>query len=228
MAAREKPHYAGHRQRLRARFLAAGGEALPDYELLELLLFLAQPRADMKPVAKRLLAQFGGFADVISAEPARLAEVEGVGQAAIGAIKLAQASALRLLRDEATGSHVIGSWDAVLDYCRASMGREKTEQFRILFLDNQNHLIKDEVQSRGTVNHTPLYPREVIKRALDLGASAIVMVHNHPSGDATPSAADVEMTKEVVEAGRKLGIAVHDHVIITRGGHTSFKTLGLI
>lgn len=228
MAAGEKPHYAGHRRRLRARFLEAGGEALPDYELLELLLFLAQPRADMKPVAKRLIARFGSFADTISAEPARLAEVEGVGEAAIGALKLAQASALRLLRDEAIRAHVIDSWDAVLDYCRAGMGREKTEQFRILFLDNRNHLIRDEVQSRGTVDHTPLYPREVIKRALDLGASAIVMVHNHPSGDATPSAADVEMTREVVEAGRKLGIAVHDHVIVTRAAHASFKTLGLI
>ncbi len=228
MAVREKPHYAGHRQRLRARFLEAGGEALPDYELLELLLFLAQPRTDMKPVAKRLLARFGSFADVISAEPARLAEVDGVGEAAVAALKLAQASALRLLRDEAIGVHVIGSWDAVLDYCRAAMGREKTEQFRILFLDNQNNLMADEVQQRGTVNHTPLYPREVIKRALDLGDSAIVMVHNHPGGEATSSAADVEMTREVVEAGRRLGIAVHDHVIVTRHGHASFKTLGLI
>ena len=155
MAAREKPYYAGHRQRLRTRFLEAGGEALLDYELLELLLFLAQPRADMKPVAKRLLAQFGSFADVISARPARLVKVEGVGQAAIGALKLAQASALRLLRGEVTGKHVIGSWDAVLDYCRASMGREKTEQFHILFLDNQNHLRSGNAVPSTTRRSTP-------------------------------------------------------------------------
>ncbi len=208
--------------------MAAGGGALPDHELLELLLFLAQPRSDMKPVAKALLKRFGDYAAVISTEPKLLREVDGVGDAAISALKLAQASAERLLRDQAMGKHVIGSWDSLLAYCQASMAHEKTEQFRILFLNHKNTLIADEVQQRGTVNHTPLYPREVIKRALDLGASAIIMVHNHPSGDPTPSTANVEMTKEVVEAGRKLGIGVHDHLIIGRGAPASFKSLGLL
>lgn len=224
----EKPHYAGHRGRLRERFLKAGAEALPDYELLELLLFLGQTRADMKPVAKRLLKRFGSFGAVISAEPKLLKEVDGVGDAAIGALKLAQAAGLRLLRDQVMGRNVIASWQALLDYCQARLGFEKTEQFRILFLDRKNGLIADELQQKGTVDHTPLYPREVVKRALDLGASAIIMIHNHPSGDPTPSKVDIDMTKEIVEAGGRLGIAVHDHIVIGRGRHVSFKSMGLL
>lgn len=223
-----KPDQAGHRQRLRERFLKSGGEAMPDYELLELLLFLARPRADMKPLAKKLIARFGSFAAVVSAEPERLKEVEGVGEAAIAALKLAQASAKRLLRQEVLGRHAISSWQALLDYCRASMGYEGTEQFRVLYLDQKNRLIADELQQRGTVNHTPVYPREIMKRALELSASAVILVHNHPSGDPAPSRDDIAMTKEVAEAGTRLGVAVHDHVIVGRAGCASFKSLGLL
>lgn len=225
---KEKPHYAGHRQRLRERFLKSGGEDFADYELLEFLLFLAQPRADTKPLAKRLIARFGSFGAAISAEAQRLKEVEGVGAAALAALKLAQAAAKRLLREEAIGRNAISSWQALLEYCRANLSYEPTEQFRVLYLDQKNRLIADELQQKGTVDHTPVYPREVMKRALELSASAVILVHNHPSGDPSPSEADIAMTKEVAEAGKKLGIAVHDHVIIARSGHASFKSLGLI
>ena len=223
-----KPHYHGHRQRLRERFLAAGGEALPDYELLELLLFGAQPRSDMKPVAKALLDRFGSYARVISATPEELRTVRGVGNAAVVALKAAQASALRLLREHAADGPVISNWQALVEYCRASMGFEKTEQFRLLFLDRKNRIIADEIQQRGTIDHTPVYPREVVKRALDLGAAAIIMVHNHPSQDPSPSSADIEMTREVQEAVAKLGILLHDHIVVGRGGNASFKSLGLL
>ncbi len=223
-----KPDYAGHRKRLRERFLNAGAEALADYELLELVLFLARPRADMKPVAKALLRRFGSFAAVISAEPKRLAEVEGIGETGIVALKSVQAAALKLMHDELMERPILSSWDKVLAYCRASMGYGATEQFRILFLNSKNALIADEVQQTGTVDHTPVYPREVVKRALELGASAIVMVHNHPSGDPTPSQADIEMTREVAEAAKKLRITLHDHIIIARNTHASFKSLSLL
>ena len=228
MATPDKPHYAGHRRRLRARFLEAGPEALADYELLELLLFFAQPRADVKPMAKALLKRFGGFAEVISAEPKRLAEIKGVGEAAIAALKIAQAAALRLLREDVIERSVLGSWDKVVAYCRASMAYGSTERFRILFLNRKNVLIADEVQQTGTVDHTPVYPREVVKRALELGASAIVMVHNHPSGDPTPSPGDIEMTREVRDAGAAVGIELHDHLIVGRKGCLSLKSMGLI
>ncbi len=182
----EKPDYAGHRKRLRERFLTAGPNALADHELLELLLFLGRPRADVKPLAKALLRRFGGFAAVISAEPERLAEVRGIGESGIAALKTVQAAALRMMRDEVMERPILNAWDKVLAYCRASMGYGATEQFRILFLNNKNVLIADEVQQTGTVDHTPVYPREVVKRALELGASAIVMVHNHPSGEPKP------------------------------------------
>ncbi len=224
----EKPHYLGHRKRLRERFMKAGGEALPDYELLELLLALAKPRGDVKPLAKKLLKRFGGFAAVISAEPRELTEVEGVAEATAVALKTVQAAALRLAREEVMARPVIGSWERLLAYCRMAMAHAKTEQFRLLFLDRKNALIADELQQRGTVDHTPVYTREVVKRALDLGASAIIMVHNHPSGDPTPSKADILMTREVREAAEKLGIVLHDHVIIGRGEHASFKALGLL
>lgn len=224
----EKPHYLGHRKRLRERFIKAGGEALPDYELLELLLALAKPRGDVKPLAKKLIKRFGGFAAVISAEPRELTEVEGVAEATAVALKTVQAAALRLAREEVMARPVIGSWERLIAYCRMAMAHSKTEQFRLLFLDRKNALIADELQQRGTVDHTPVYTREVVKRALDLGASAIIMVHNHPSGDPTPSKADILMTREVRDAAEKLGIVLHDHVIIGRGEHASFKALGLL
>lgn len=208
--------------------MAAGPDALPDYELLELVLFAAQPRRDVKPLAKMLLARFGSFAEVISAPPALLAEIDGVGDTVIATLKVVQAAALRLAQGEVMARPVIGSWQKLMAYCRASMAHEATEHFRVLFLNRRNELIADEVQQKGTVDHTPVYPREVVKRALELGATAVIMVHNHPSGDPTPSPADIEMTREVKDAGEKLGIQLHDHVIIGRRGHNSFKTLGLI
>jgi len=222
------PHHHGHRERLRARFLKGGPEALHDYELLELLLFLAQPRGDVKPLAKSLLARFKSFGRVISAEPDELRTVKGVGDAAVAALKTAQAAALMLMREEVRDQPVLSGWQRLLSYLQASTGYGKIEQFRLLFLDQKNRLIADEVQQRGTVNHTPVYPREVVKRALELGASAIIMVHNHPSGDVTPSRADIEMTKEVAETAKRLGIALHDHVIVAPGEHASFKSLGLL
>ena len=224
----EKPHHIGHRGRLRERFMAAGETGLPDYELLELVLFSAIPRGDLKPLAKRLIRRFGSFGEVVSAEPQRLAEVEGVGKGVIAALKVVRVAALRLVRSRILDRPVIGSWDALMDYCQASMSYHKTEQFRILFLDRKNVLIADEVQQSGTVDHTPVYPREVVKRALELGASALIMVHNHPSGDPLPSDADIDMTRKVVEAGKSLGIRVHDHVVVGKGTFASFKTLGLL
>ena len=223
-----KPGYAGHRQRLRERFLKSGPDALPDYEMLELLLFQADPRRDTKPVAKMLLRRFGSFSEVISAEPRELKEVSGVGDSAVIVFKTVQASALRLASGEIMQKPVLGNWNKLLRYCRASMAFEKTERFRILFLNKQNAVIADEVQQTGTVDHTPVYPREVMKRALELGATAIIMVHNHPSGDPQPSKADIEMTKEVQDAGRKLGITLHDHLIMSKAGHASFKEMGLL
>ncbi len=224
----DKPDHLGHRGRLRARFLKGGGDALPDYELLELILFGANPRGDVKPVAKALMKEFDSFARVISAEPAELAQIKGVGETAVAALKAVQAAAIRLTREEAAEAPVIGSWDRLIDYCRASMAHNKTEVLRVLFLDRKNKLIADELQQQGTVDHTPLYPREVVKRALDLGASAIILVHNHPSGDPTPSTADIEMTREVSRAAAALGVAVHDHVVIGRSGHVSFRSEGLL
>jgi DNA repair protein RadC len=219
---------AGHRQRLKQRFLAGGAGAIPDYELLELILFSAIPRRDTKPLAKRLLERFGSFAEVINAPPERLKEVKGVGDAAILQLKLVRAGALRLMQGGIMQRAVLGSWSAVLDYCRAAMAFEAREQFRILFLDKKNRLIADEVQQQGTVDHTPVYIREVVKRALELSASAIILVHNHPSGDPTPSRADIDMTRQIVEAARPLGITIHDHVIVGRQGHASFKGLKLL
>jgi DNA repair protein RadC len=223
-----KPHYLGHRERLRRRFREAGADALPDYELLELILFRALPRRDTKPLAKAILAKFGTFAEALAAPEERLAEVAGLGEAGITEIKLVRAAALRLMRGEVLERPVLASWSQVLDYCRASMGFEAKEQFRILFLDKRNQIIADEVQQKGTVDHTPVYVREVVKRALELSATAVVLVHNHPSGDPTPSRADVEMTKQIVAAAKNLGIVVHDHIIVGRQGHASFRGLGLM
>ena len=224
----DKPDYLGHRQRLRDRFLNGGDGSLQDYELLELLLAQAQKRIDTKPIAKALIKRFGGFAGVMAAAPDQLQEVDGVGPAAAVIIKAVQACALRMAQQEVTKREVIGSWKKLLDYLRMTMAEEKTEQFRLLFLDNKNALIADEEQQRGTVNHTPVYPREVVRRALELGASAIILVHNHPSGDPTPSQDDIAMTKEVVAAADKLGISVHDHIIIGRKGHASLRSLGYL
>lgn len=226
--AAEKPHYLGHRERLRDRFAAAPDGALADYELLELLLFRLIPRSDTKPLAKALLARFGSLAEVLGAPSARLQEVKGVGPAAALDLKLIATIAKRMARDEIKGREVLSSWEHVLEYCRAAMAFEEREQFRILFLDKKNALIADEVQQTGTVDHTPVYPREVIRRALELSSTAIILVHNHPSGDPTPSRADIEMTKTIVESGRQLGIAIHDHIIIGKKGFASMKGLRLI
>ncbi|TMJ41042.1 MAG: JAB domain-containing protein [Alphaproteobacteria bacterium] len=223
-----KPHHLGHRERLRRRFRDGGAEALPDYELLELVLFRPIPRLDVKPLAKALIARFGSFTEVLAATPERLREVPGVGDAVVTELKIVHAAGLRLIKGEISQRAVLSSWSAVLDYCRAAMAFAEREQFRILFLDKKNGLIADEVQGIGTVDHTPVYPREVMKRALELGASAIILVHNHPSGDPTPSAADIDMTRRLIEAGDKLAVKVHDHIIIGRNGHASFRTLKLI
>lgn len=224
----DKPDHSGHRGRLRKRFIKNGRDGLADYELLELILFPALPRRDTKPLAKALLKHFGSYAEVISADPADLRTIKGVGEAAVVALKVVQAAALKLSQDELMERPVLTSWDKLMKYCRASMAYERSEHFRILFLNKRNILIADEVQQRGTVDHTPVYPREVVKRALELGATAIIMVHNHPSGDSAPSKADIEMTMEVKEAGEKLGIVLHDHIIVSKGGNNSFKTMGLL
>ena len=223
-----KPHYLGHRERLRRCFREAGPDSLPDYELLELILFRAAPRRDTKPLAKALIARFGTFAEAMNAPEELLREVPGIGEAAITELKLVRAAALRLVRGEVLERPVLSSWAQVLDYCRASMGFASKEQFRILFLDKRNQIIADEVQQTGTVDHTPVYVREVVKRALELSATAIVLVHNHPSGDPTPSRADIEMTKQIVAAAKPLGVLVHDHIIVGKQGHASFRGLGLI
>ena len=225
---KEKPHYHGHRERLRERVLERGPESLADYEILEFLLFGARPNGDMKPVAKRLLERFGTLSAVLAADPARLKEVKGVGPAAIAIFKVVREAARRMGREETRERHVISSWDKLLSYCRIALADETVERFHLLFLDKKNQLIADETQGRGTVDHTPVYPREVVKRALELDASSIILVHNHPSGDPTPSKADVQMTREIVDAAKKLGLQVHDHLIITRRAHTSFKQRGLL
>lgn len=218
----------GHRGRLRDRFRDGGAAAVPDYELLEMILFRVLPRGDTKPIAKRLLAKFGSFAEVVSAAPERLKEVEGIGDRAVDELKLIKTAAERLTRGEIIAKPALSSWNEVLNYLRLAQGFEEREQFRILFLDKKNKLIADEVLGRGTVDHTPVYVREVVKRALELSSSAIILVHNHPSGDPSPSRADVDMTKQVIDAARPLGITVHDHIIVGREGHASLKALRLI
>jgi len=222
------PHYYGHRERLRRRFREAGADALSDYELLELLLFRALPRRDVKPLAKALLERFGSFAEAVSASQARLAEVKGLGDAAIAELKIVQAAASRLLRGAVKKRPVLSSWSTVLDYCRTAQAFADREQFRVLFLDKRNQLIADELQQIGTVDHTPVYPREVVKRALELSATAIILVHNHPSGDPTPSRADIQMTQQIIAVAAPLGIDVHDHIIVGKEGHASLKGLKLI
>jgi DNA repair protein RadC len=222
------PHHYGHRERLRDRFREAGADALSDYELPELLLFRALPRRDVKPLAKTLLEKFGSFAEVIAAPELRLAEVKGLGDSAITEFKIVQAAASRLLRGAVKKRPVLSSWSSVLDYCRTAQAFAVREQFRVLFLDKRNQLIADELQKIGTVDHTPVYPREVVKRALELSATAIILVHNHPSGDPTPSRADIQMTEQIIAVASSLGISVYDHIIVGKEGHASMKGLKLI
>lgn len=224
----KKSHAAGHRDRLRARFRRAGVDAVQDYELLELILFRAIPRKDVKPVAKEIIARFGGFAEAVAAPVERLTEIKGVSENVALEMKIVHAAAVKLAQARVLKRPVISSWNDLLSYCRAAMADEKTELFRILFLDKKNILIADEVQQRGTVDHTPVYPREVVKRALEHGASAIILVHNHPSGDPTPSRADIEMTNQIAKAASALNIRVHDHLVIGHKSEASFKGLGLL
>jgi DNA repair protein RadC len=201
---------------------------MPDYELMELTLFAAVKRRDVKPLAKALIAHFGSFAEAIAAPRERILEVEGATESVAAHLKILEAAALRLAKTRLLGRPALASWTALIDYCAAAMARSPKEEFRVLYLDRKNVLIADEVQSSGTVDHTPVYPREIVKRALEHGASAIILVHNHPSGDPTPSRADIAMTRDVAEAAKALAIVVHDHVIVGRSGHASFKALGLL
>ncbi|MFD1745112.1 DNA repair protein RadC [Rhizobium helianthi] len=221
-------HYHGHRERLRSRYRENGDTALADYEILELLLFRLIPRRDTKPIAKALIERFGNLAGVFGAPVQLLQEVKGVGDTVALDLKLIASVGQRILKSELRGKQVLGSWSSVIDYCHAAMAYEAREQFRILFLDKRNALIADEVQGRGTVDHTPVYPREVVRRALELSATAIILVHNHPSGDPTPSRADIDMTNTIIQTAKPLGITVHDHIIIGKDGHVSFKGLRLI
>jgi len=222
------PHYVGHRDRLRERATAGGLAALPDYEVLELFLFRSIPRGDVKPLAKQLLARFGSLGGVLGATPEELRTVKGVGEAVALDLKLLHEAALRMGREQVVRRPVISSWSALLAYVKTALAHEAREQFRVLFLDKKNQLIADEVMNRGTVDHAPVYPREVVRRALELSASAVILVHNHPSGDPSPSSADVDMTRQVVDAARPLRIAVHDHLVVARDGVASFRALSLM
>lgn len=224
----DPPHHLGHRDRLRTRFNEAGEDALPDYEVLELILFRSIPQRDVKPLAKDLIRTFGSFAEVLAAPRARLRDVNGLGEATVTDLKIVEGAARRLARGAVAKRPVLSSWSSVLEYCRTAMAFADVEQFRILFLDRKNALIADEVQQTGTIDHTPVYPREVVKRGLELAATAVILVHNHPSGDPTPSQADIAMTREIVSAAKPLGISVHDHIIVGRHGHASLKALHLI
>lgn len=223
----DKPHYAGHRQRLRERLFHAGPEALQDYELLEVLLFAAIPRRDIKPLAKQLLDEFKDLWSLINAKPERLTAF-GLSEAAVSLLLTTGAIALRAHKKTIIERPLLSKWQAIVDYCRAAMGHEPKEQFRLLFLDRKNHLLAEEIHQQGTIDHTPVYPREVVQRALEVGAGAVVLVHNHPSGDVTPSKADIDMTRSIMDACRPLGIAVHDHIIISRANVASFRALGLL
>ena len=221
------PHHVGHRARVRERVLKAGIESLPDYELLELLLFYSIERVDTKPLAKRLLERFGTLGDVFAAEAGQLREF-GIDQRTLIHFRALRESGRRLAERKVRDMPVLTNWQQLIDYCHAALAHEKTEQFRILFLDRKNVLIADEVQQRGTIDHTPVYPREVVKRALALNAAALILVHNHPSGDPKPSRDDIEMTRDIRTASQTLGISIHDHLVIGRKGHASFRSLGLL
>ena len=226
--AKQPSYIAGHRTRLRQRFASGGADAVPDYELLELILFRAFPRQDVKPLAYALIREFGDFNGVLSAPVTRLTQVEGIGEAAALEIKIVEAAAHRLARAKVISRHVISSWDAVLTYCHTVMSHREIEQFRVLFLDTKNRLIADEPQAKGTVDHVPVYPREVVKRALELNATALILVHNHPSGDPTPSKADIDMTAQIARAAEAMGITLHDHLVIGKSREISFRAEGLL
>ena len=217
-----------HRTRLRARFRDGGAAAIPDYEMLELVLFRAIPRQDVKPLARRLIDRFGDFARVLSAPADALMETQGVGDAVVTELKIVEAAAQRLARGRVMDRPVLSSWDALLDYCHTAMSHAETEHFRVLFLDRKNVLIADEEQGRGTVDHVPVYPREVVRRALQLNASALILVHNHPSGDPTPSSADIDMTERIRLAADAVGIVLHDHLVIGKSAETSFRSEGYL
>lgn len=225
---RTPSYMADHRKRLRTRFMDGGAAALPDYEMLELVLFRAIPRQDVKPLAHQLMAEFGDFNRVISAPPERLRALKGVGHAVICELKIVEAAAQRLARAKVLNKQVISSWDALLDYCHTTMAHRETEQFRVLYLDRKNVLIADEEQAKGTVDHVPVYPREVAKRALELNASALILVHNHPSGDPTPSQSDIDMTAQIEAACQALGLTLHDHLIVGKSRELSFKSEGYL
>lgn len=219
---------SGHRERLRQRLLEGGGDAFHDYELLEYLLALAIPRRDTKPLAKALLAEFGSLPALLAANPKALLRVPGLGEAAATALKFVEAAMLRSQRRNIEGRPILSSWQALTDYLHSSMAHHTTESFRVIYLDSKNQIMRDEVLGQGTVNAAPVYPREVVKRALEVQAAAVILVHNHPSGDPSPSRDDITMTRAIIDAGRHLGLAVHDHVIVARTGHTSMRAQGLI
>ncbi|MBK6299155.1 MAG: DNA repair protein RadC [Sphingomonadales bacterium] len=218
----------GHRARLRKRLIEGGGDALLDHELIEYVLALAIPRIDTKPLAKDLLKEFGGIAGLLTADAAAIARVKGMGDGAVAALKIVQAASLRLLRDRIMDKPVLASWQALLDYLRADMAHKTTERVRVLHLNSRNMLIRDEAMSEGSIDQAAIHPREVIRRAIDLGSSAIILVHNHPSGDPAPSRADIALTRDIADAGKKLGITVHDHIVIGANGHSSMRGLGLL
>lgn len=225
---KDEPHYKGHRQRLRERFLSGGADALQDYELLELLLFMAIPRRDVKPLAKTLLKTFGSLPALMSAEITDLTRIDGISENTATAIKATYAIATRMMKQDLEGKPILNSWTRLMDYCHATMAHEKKEHFRILFLNKKNELIADEIQNSGTVDHTPAYPREIMKRSLELGATAIILMHNHPSGDPKPSQADIDMTRQIMRAAEPFAITIHDHIIISRNGYKSLKNEGFI
>lgn len=225
---KEKPHHTGHRQRLKDRFVASGADSLQDYELLELLLFMAIPRQDVKERAKNLITKFGSLPELMSASHHAISQVDGISENAATAIKTVFALAERTMKQELMQRPILNNWTRLMDYCHMTMANEKKEHFRILFMNKKNELIADEIQGSGTVDHTPAYPREIMKRSLELGATAIILMHNHPSGDPKPSRADIDMTNAIIEAARPFDIKIHDHIIIARNGYTSFKNEGLI
>lgn len=222
------PHHSGHRDRLRERFLKSGAEGFQDYELLEMILFAAIPRRDVKPLAKQLIREFGCLSGVLGASISDLQKVKGLSENSAVLLKTVQALTRKMLRSDIEKKPILGSWQKLIDYCYVAMAHEKREHFRVLFLNRKNQLMADEVQQIGTVDHTPVYPREIVRRALELGATAMILVHNHPSGDPNPSDSDIAMTDEIIKAAAALDILVHDHLIISQSGHVSFKSLGLL
>ncbi len=224
----EKPHFHGHRDRLRQRFLENGADALADYELLELVLFMAIPQRDVKPLAKALIAKFGGLPEVMNAAPQELMKIDGIKENTAIALKSITALSARAAKNDLMKKPVLNSWTRLMDYCISTMAHEQREHFRILFLNKKNEMILDEIQNSGTVDHTPAYPREIMKRALEVGATALILVHNHPSGDPKPSQTDIDMTRAILRAAEPFGIVIHDHVIVSKNGYSSFKSLGLI